>query len=348
MPLKLYPPHTRKSPHWTIRGTYLGVAVERSAKTARRAVAAKLRRTIESEIEAGQYNARPEPSAPTFLSAAVAYMKAGRRAKGVARLIEHFGETPLPIEQAAIDAAAIALKPNVTPATRNTYVYTAISAIQHYALGDKCPKIRRPKGAKGRVVTDYLTKADAAAVIAAAELIDAELALLLRFLLYTGARLGEAVSLHWPEVSEGIARVRETKNDDPRSIRLRADLAEELEARRPKEAYGRVFRWRQGGHLKHLLLRAKLAALGLPCPKRRPKGWKPPPYRLAWVNFHTFRHTYATWMRQYGGLDEIGLVATGNWRDPRSARRYAHAVPRDEWSKVESLPAMRGKTGETA
>jgi len=27
-----------------------------------------------------------------------------------------------------------------------------------------------------------------------------------------------------------------------------------------------------------------------------------------------------------GGLDEIGLVATGNWRDPRSARRYAHAV----------------------
>ena len=41
-----------------------------------------------------------------------------------------------------------------------------------------------------------------------------------------------------------------------------------------------------------------------------------------------------------GGLDEIGLVATGNWRDPRSARRYAHAVSREEWSKAEMLPAV--------
>jgi hypothetical protein len=53
-------------------------------------------------------------------------------------------------------------------------------------------------------------------------------------------------------------------------------------------------------------------------------------------------------MRRYGGLDEIGLVATGNWRDPRSARRYAHAISREEWSKVEMLPAIgRGKSVES-
>jgi len=47
------------------------------------------------------------------------------------------------------------------------------------------------------------------------------------------------------------------------------------------------------------------------------------------------------------GLDEIGLVATGNWRDPRSARRYAHAVAREEWSKVDLLPSIgRGKSVE--
>ena len=73
-----------------------------------------------------------------------------------------------------------------------------------------------------------------------------------------------------------------------------------------------------------------------------------PPHRLSWVNFHTFRHTYATWMRRYGGLDEIGLVATGNLRDPRSARRYANAISREEWSKVEMLPAIgRGKSVES-
>ncbi|MGB6997305.1 MAG: hypothetical protein WBD96_07080, partial [Pseudolabrys sp.] len=109
-----------------------------------------------------------------------------------------------------------------------------------------------------------------------------------------------------------------------------------------------VFKFRQGGHLKYLLVRAKLAALGLSCPVRRPTGWKQPTNRLHWANFHTFRHTYATWMRKFGGLDEIGLVATGNWRDPRSARRYAHAVPREEWNKVDSLPSVtRGKSVES-
>jgi integrase len=47
-------------------------------------------------------------------------------------------------------------------------------------------------------------------------------------------------------------------------------------------------------------------------------------YRLAFVGFHTFRHTWATWMRRYGGADLQGLAATKNWRDPKSAARYAH------------------------
>ena len=123
---------------------------------------------------------RPEPNAPTFLSAALAYMQAGRSRRGLAALIDHFGETPLvEINQQAIDAAAIAIKPDVTPATRNTYVYTPISAVMHYALGDDAPKIRRPKGAKGRIVTDFLSPADASAIIAAAEAIDLEFALLI-------------------------------------------------------------------------------------------------------------------------------------------------------------------------
>jgi integrase len=104
-----------------------------------------------------------------------------------------------------------------------------------------------------------------------------------------------------------------------------------------------VFRFHQGGHLKHLLVRAKLAALGLPCPVRRPTGWRAPPYRLSWANFHTFRHTWATWMRRYGRVDLQGLVETGNWRDPRSAARYAHADAGEEWSRVEMLPALPAK-----
>jgi hypothetical protein len=47
-------------------------------------------------------------------------------------------------------------------------------------------------------------------------------------------------------------------------------------------------------------------------------------------------------MRQ-AGTDVKGLVATGNWRDERPASRYAHAVARDEWERVNELPSL-GKT----
>nr|WP_246739386.1 tyrosine-type recombinase/integrase [Bradyrhizobium aeschynomenes] len=215
----------------------------------------------------------------------------------------------------------------------------------HHALGDACPVIRRPKGAKGNVKTDFLWPEDAFAIIDAAEAIDGEFALYLLLLLYTGVRKSEGLSLLRADVrpAEAAAWLRTSKNEDPRMLQLRTDLAQRiaahLEASRGHQGHGdRLFRFNEGGHFKHLLTRAKLAACGLPCPKRRPTKWKPPAHRLAFVGFHTFRHTWATWMRRYGGADVQGLAATSNWRDPRSAARYAHVVSREEWSRVESLP----------
>lgn len=350
MPLKLQDPRPGKTPYYSIRGTYLGVHVDTSCRTDRRHVAAEQLKQLREAIERGDYPPRAEAGGeqPTFLSAAVAYMEAGRSPRYVAKLIRHFGETLLSeIDQAAIDAAAVALYPNVVPATRNVCVYTPVSAILHHAgveIG-----LRRPKGAKGRVVTDWLTKSDASAIVRAAEAIDREYAVLLRFLVYTGVRLGEALRLDWSDLSleEGSAWMRRSKEGVDGGIRLRPDLREALLAHRETCPRRRVFRFQQGGHLKHLLTRAKLAALGLPCPTRRPKGWKTPPNRLDWVNHHSFRHTWATWMRQ-AGADVQGLVATGNWRDPKSAARYAHVVPREEWARVDALPTIGGESAEKA
>jgi hypothetical protein len=51
-------------------------------------------------------------------------------------------------------------------------------------------------------------------------------------------------------------------------------------------------------------------------------------------------------MRMYGGADTKGLVATGNWRDPRSASRYEHVVSRaPNGTASRSLPAL-GTSGE--
>lgn len=342
MPLKLKDPRKGKTPYFSIRGTYLGIAVDKSCRTDRRSLARAQLKRLEEAIERGEYppkEAAPRGEQRTFLSAAIAYMEAGKSPRYKAKLIKHFGQTPLTdIDQAAIDAAALKLHPHAGPGTRNSCVYTPISAVLHHA-GIEI-KLRRPKGAKGRVVTDWMAPPDAAMIINAADAIDPEFGLLLRFLLYTGLRLGEALRIRWEDCQfdESMVWARRSKGQPAGAVRLRADLREAMKAHHETRVVGRVFRFHQGGGLKHYLTRAKLKALGLPCPIRRPTGWRQPVNRLAWVNFHSFRHTWATWMRRYCGADVKDLVATENWKDERSASRYSHAVARDAWDKVEMLP----------
>ena len=90
MPLKLYPPTGKKQTSWRIRGTYLGRHVERSARTGKRAIAAKVLKAIERQIERGEFS---EPGEPTFASAAAAYMKAGGERTYLRKLLEHFGDS---------------------------------------------------------------------------------------------------------------------------------------------------------------------------------------------------------------------------------------------------------------
>lgn len=345
MPLKIVPPRSdKKTQNYYIRGSYLGIAVDRSARTSKRTVAISEMRKLESAIERGEYPPKPErPSAPTFLSAAVAYMKAGRSRRYLKPLIEYFGETPLAeIDQTSIDAAAVALYPNVSPGTRNGAVYTPVAAILHHA--NVVIKVRRPKGAKGNASSRFLSPADAFAIIDATEAVDPEMARLLTFLLYTGCRIGEAMNLRWENVSldEATASVINSKNGKPREMKLRPEIVEALTPHKLTE--GKVFRFRQGGHRNFIFLNAKVTACGLPAVKRPARGKKQivPLYRFEWVTFHTFRHTWATWMRRYGGADLQGLVGTGQWDDPRSVARYAHTHAHEEWDRIGRLPS-RGK-----
>ena len=81
-------------------------------------------------------------------------MQAGGERRFVAPLLRHFGETPIAeIDQAAIDAAAVAIHPGGTPATRNRQVYSPTSAILRRA-GVALP-LRRPKGGLGQRRTDH-------------------------------------------------------------------------------------------------------------------------------------------------------------------------------------------------
>jgi len=354
MPLSLRPPRPDKTPNYEIRGTYLGVRVETSSGTPKRSVAEAQLKKVERCIEEhGCYPEPPPPVSPpqgkTFLSATNGYLQDGGYRRHIKPLLEYFGETPLSdITQDAIDTAARTLFPDVTPATRGRNVYTPVSAIMHHALGDKCPVIRRPKGSKGRVKLDWLNPEDAFAIIEQADKIDPQFGLFLRFLIYTGIRKGEGLNLRTSDVrpEENSAWLRTSKNEDPRMLRLRDDLIAPVMAHLKTNPGDKFFTFRDGGGFKHKLTRARCAAAGVSCPITRPKGWREPPHRLKFAGFHCFRHSWATWMRRYGGADLQGLVATGNWRDAKSAARYAHVVSRDEWNRVDDLPAMgkgRGK-----
>ena len=54
--------------------------------------------------------------------------------------------------------------------------------------------------------------------------------------------------------------------------------------------------------------------------------------------WHTFRRTYATYMRRYAGLDDKDLVDTHRWRGIESASRYAQTVVREAARKADLLP----------
>lgn len=323
MPLKLIPPRQGRSPNWTIRGTYLGVYVERSSGAGKRAVAAQVLKGIERQIERGAYAERGEP---TFASAAASYMKAGGERKYVGLLLRHFGDVPLShIDQAAVDAGAAQLYPRGSAATRNRQVYTPVSAIMHHAGASL--HLRRPRGSSGNKQTAWLWPEQAEAIFEEAHKIDPEFAALLIVLCYTGLRLSEALGLTWNDVrlTDGYAYIPDSKNGEPRAVYLPpvavAALANgKLAGHDPG---GKAFRFAKSGHL-YALLRTAAFRAGVDLPERSA--------------FHIFRHTYATWMRRYAGADSQALIATGAWKDRKSVDRYTHTVVSEEAQRAALLP----------
>lgn len=328
MPIK---PYQRKdSPVWYARGTHFKQFVDRSTGARTRPLAVKVVRKWEREIECGTF---AEPGAPDFASAALGYMNAGGDRRPVAKLLKHFsrdGKSTLlsAIDQTAIDAAAVALFPAHSAATRNREVYSPVSAILKQAGIDF--RIRRPKGSRGRELTGWLWPEEAERLFDAGRALDAEFGALLVFLCYTGCRLSEALDLKCDDlhITEAEALIKTTKNGDPRRVFLPPVIIAEL-ANHPRgldRTGKRVFRFAKSGRLyKTLTIAAENANVTMPDREA----------------FHLLRHTFATWMRRYGGADTKGLIATGAWKSEQSASRYAHTIVSEEAKRALLLPVGR-------
>jgi integrase len=283
---------------------------------------------LERDIESGALTGR---TATGFAAASALYMKAGGDNRFLGPLIEYFTHMPLDqIDQVMIDNAAAEIYPNVTIATRNRQVYTPMVAVLRRAGIDK--RFKRPKGWQSPKSVSWLEPAQAFAVFAAADMIDTEFGLFLRLLCYTGMRLGEAISIKLAQVDLEGQKIYlpKTKSSDARRVYLTPELVIAL-ANHPRglnrDTKERLIRFSISGHLRAVLTSAMTAA-GVSFPPRQ-RG------------FHLFRHTWATWMRRYGGLDTSGLLETGAWRDRSSAARYEHLDATEEAQKANLLPVMK-------
>lgn len=303
-------PYRRPSGVYHLRGTYLGVRVDESART-RSAEHAKILAAKAQNDIFERYVKGPQAVA-TFAEAAADYLSGGGEGRYMTPLIEHFGLTKLAaIDQAALDAAAAKLYPDAAPATRRRQVYAPFIACWKVAVAAKKAEARewkRPDAGKRRVT--WLWPEEAEKLLAALE---PNTRALVTFYLGSGCRASEALNLTWADVSPAAQRVtlweEDTKSGRMRSVDLGARVREAMPPRREPDDLvflnSRGLEWHAYDAI-NLALRRACKRAGV----RR-------------VSCHVLRHTWATWAYALHRDLEL-LMAQGGWASPELAMRYMH------------------------
>jgi integrase len=306
--------------------------VDESTGVAEKAVAETIRARREWELVQSSVFGRKATA--TFLEAAVSYMEAGGETRFLRPLIDHFGTTRLDqIDQSVVDRAAKVLYPGRASSTLNRQVYTPVSAVlKHAAARGLCDHrpIERPRQPGGRV--RWLQPAEADRLISACA---PHLRPLVTFLLYTGARVSEALYLDWQHVDLGRAHVVfiDTKNGEDRGVPLHPRIITDLTALKSHD--GPIFRRPDGqpyerkdeggGQIK--------TAFAGACHRAGIANFRP----------HDCRHTWATW-HYAANRDLAALMKLGGWKSERMVLRYAHVNVAHLAASIEALPW--GKSGE--
>jgi len=311
MPFKLVRRHG--SDNWYIRGSVRGKSVDESTGVSDKALANRILEARETEIILSTLPGR-RASAP-FIAVAVSYMENGGEPRFVHALVDYFGTRPVSeIGQADLESAAKALYPRCARSTINRQVFTPFSAVmRHGAVRGLCEykELERPKQPKGRV--RWLTLEEADRLIAACS---PTLQPVVVLLLYTGARLGEALSLEWRQVDLKRAHVAflNTKNGTDRGMPLHPRVVAALANLSHRD--GRVFLTSEG------------KAYGAESADGR--GYIGSPFKAARERAgiedfhpHDCRHTWATW-HYAANRDLLKLMTLGGWKTISMVQRYAH------------------------
>lgn len=156
---------------------------------------------------------------------------------------------------------------------------------------------------------------------------------LLIFLTYTGARLSEVLRVDWDKdirLAERTVVLRRTKNGEMRTVHVPDPLLIELAAVPEANRFGPLFDYTDKTRV-YAPLRRACAKAGV--------DYLPP--------HQQGRHTYATWLRTYGGLDLVGLKEAGGWKSIASVARYAHVTPNEAARAPDRMPSVQSSSSGT-
>ena len=199
------------------------------------------------------------------------------------------------------------------------------------------PIIARPKQPPGRI--RWLEPEEAERLILAS---GENLRPLVIFLLYTGARIGEALWLDWRNVDLSRAHVQflKTKTHEPRGVPLHPRVVAALAELPHRE--GEIFRTPDGKPYAQPTNDADTSA-----GSRIKTAFKGAFRRAGIEDFrpHDCRHTWATW--HYRANRDLGsLQKLGGWKTLSMVMRYAHTNVAEHAHTINLLPG--GKLGEAS
>jgi integrase len=318
-----------------LHGTVEGQRIRRSAKTRDPEIAEHVRIETEARLmRAALYG--PEAEA-TFADACVLYLSAGKPTRYVTPLLKRFGKRRLAtIKPGDLKAAALALYPGASAATRNRSVLKPARAIINFASeAGLCPPMRVKGYYEPMVERPAADRAWIDRFMAHA--LNQRLRVLCLFMYVTGARVGECIGLGPEHLDLDNKRAvgPPGKNGDPCIYHLTDQLVHELRQLPPRRIhYGcgpaRIFGW--AGN------QGPMAGWRMTCKRARLKYLSP---------HEAGRHGFGTEMVVRQRIDVVTAARLGRWRDPTVLlRRYAHAA--DLPSTVEKVfGAKRTKCGDT-
>ena len=263
----------------------------------------------------------------------MSYIECGGSKRFLKPVIQHFGNTPLArIDQDAIERGARNTYPRASNATLDRQFYTPTSAVlKHATKRGWCAPLILERPDVSVPTIRWLTLEEAN------RLIDAcgdHLRPLVIFMIYTGARVGEALWLNWHSVDLARRHVvfPKTKNGDARGVPLHERVLVALANLRHRE--GEVFR-RPDGLPYARPRRADDTSAG----SRIKKAFAGACSRAGIEDFsaHGCRHTWATW-HYAANRDVSALMRLGGWKTVSMVMRYVHTNVDEHRHTIDRLP----------